>query len=59
MTEREYIMATDVRAIEIAREALRHILPANNPNVPADEHATVLRLLQKWEVGTRREIQTR
>lgn len=48
MNERDYIDATDLRTIDIAKDALRHIVSANQPMVPEREYHTVMGILRKW-----------
>lgn len=49
MTEQDYILATDKRALDCAIDALAHITPENNPHLKAREFRDVVR----WLVETR------
>ncbi len=56
MTEHDYIIATDVRTIMIVEDALRHVIPANNPHVAAGEYIKVMLFLNKWRMAMYAEI---
>ncbi len=49
MNEHDYIVATDVRTLGIVLDALRHVIPGNNPHVSEDDYRTVMRLLSRWQ----------
>ena len=51
MKELAYILATDVRAIDIAIEALRHVIPENNRCVPKQDYQAVMRHLYDWNAA--------
>jgi len=53
MTEKEYILATDSRSIDLALDALRHVIPENNPHVKRGEFNIVVKALQRWQIETR------
>lgn len=49
MAESDYIRATDLRSIRIAKSVLRDLLPQCNPAIPQEEYRQVMGLLRGWE----------
>ena len=56
MTEQEYIECADLRTIRSVINNLREVIPDNNPQVPAEEYVTVMRLLSKWQDALFRSV---
>lgn len=59
MTEREYILATNIRALDCAINALSTIVPSDDTVVSQPEFGQVLRALDKWRDASRRLIRVR
>ena len=51
MTEKAYIIATDLQKIRNIQNLLRDLVPEINEHVPDEEYHAVHKLLRKWEVS--------
>lgn len=49
MTEREFIVATDLRSIQISIESLKHVIPENSQLIDSAEYLQIVRTLKSWE----------
>lgn len=49
MTEREYIMASDLRTVRHMIALLREIVAENNPHTTLDEWRAVYKTLDTWQ----------
>jgi hypothetical protein len=59
MTERDYIDATDIRARDCAIDALKHIVPDNQPVIENEPFRIVIRHLKDWREAIHDAIQAR
>lgn len=59
MTEDDYILVGDLRTITMAQHLLRHIVPANNPVIAADDYQHVLKVLDAWREDLHAAIRKR
>lgn len=48
MTEREYTIATDLRALDCAIKALQTITPSNSPIIKPADFARIFTALDDW-----------
>ncbi len=49
MTEQEFTLVSDLRAINHAKEALRDIVPENSPWLEKAEWLTMQQTIQRWQ----------
>ena len=56
MKERDYVLATDVRALGCAIAILREVVPTNNPYIDQADFNAVLASLARWQQTSRRGI---
>lgn len=59
MTENEYILATDIRALDCAMSALREVMPENNKAINEEDYRKVFGLLRDWREKSARLIRVR
>lgn len=48
MTEKEYVIVSDLRRCETASRALRDTLPHLNPNIDKKELVDVVQTIERW-----------
>ena len=56
MNERDYINATDLRALDCAWDCLRHVNAASQPAIKEKEFERVMRLISKWRNAIENEV---
>jgi hypothetical protein len=49
MTEKDFILATDLRSVGNALQCLREVMPTLNPHIEGSEYVEVMRTLKKWQ----------
>lgn len=56
MTEKDYILATDLRSVRLVKILLHDLIPENNEAIPEDEYHAVCCLVRHWEARMEKKL---